>query len=340
MVQRKTFSLFAVLFLVIGLGFLAMPRSVSAQAGPAVALEQCANNSDGSNGTCANGPNLGWMNSKLGGNNALYFLGDFYPNRQVYSNLTAGNTYCFGFGFDYTKSNLPAVDYVGTYNASLPNADPTIDTPFTLGVSMTDTLPLPQEPATLNGGTISGFPFIGVYEFGELTLWGGNFVPVTGTDFIVYSNPGSTDLGVDFQQSAEYCFLADGTDAIVAFGARISEPFDWGLVDRPTGSPYHVSNGTRNGQFTAPRTSQTDLVEIAADGVTVLSHNNVGRTEQQIADSAIGEPNPLAISLSDVRSPSGAFPVTAGLAFIVLALGSLYLALRRPAATEKGNRPV
>ena len=313
----------AVLFLVL------VPATTLAQGGgPDVNLEQCANASDRSNNTCANGPNLGWMNSQINGNNGNYILGEFYPNRQIFSNLTAGNKYCFAVGFDYSKGGLPAVDYLGTYNASIP-ADPTIDTPF-LGLAATDTIAIPAEPATAGVGTIGGLTFIGVQEAGVLTLWGGNFTPGS----LAYSNGGTGDLDVAFQQSLDYCFTATGTDAIMAFGAHIAQPFEWGHTSRPGGSPYHVSNGSRNGFFANQRTGERSLVEIAPD-TTIVSDGNVGRTEQQIQDSAINEPSPTAITLSSVAAPGGSRSIAFLLGTTMLGLATVSLVVSRQ---EKKSR--
>ena len=308
--------------LLLSLILLVNISTASAQAGPSVSLEQCANDSDGSNPTCANGAGIGWKNSQINGNNGSYALGDFYPNRQVFTNLTAGNDYCFALGFDYSKSGLPAVDYIGSYDASLP-ADPTLGTSFTLGVDIPDTVAVPPEPALSNGGTIGGTPFAAVQIPGVLTLWGGTF----DGGSLVYSNPGTGDLDANFQQSLEYCFTANAAEAVLAFGAHIAVPFEWGHTARPTGAPYHVSNGSRNGQFTSPRTSETDLAETLSDG-TVVSNNNVGRTEQQIQSSAISEPTPTAISMSKMgqRTNSG---LSAVFTAILMSLAALTVVLQR-----------
>ncbi|MCA9988937.1 MAG: hypothetical protein KDE59_31740 [Anaerolineales bacterium] len=315
---------FGLALILVGLGMPA--RSLAQGQAPDVNLHQCANDSDGSNFTCADGSNLGWKNSQINGNNGSYYLGDFYPNRQVFSNLTAGNQYCFAVGFDYSKGGLPAVDYLGSYDASIP-ADPTLDTPFTLGIDVPDTTPIPAEPALAGVGTIGGNTFINptAQVSGDLTLWGGTFTPGS----LVYSNPGTGDLDVDFQQSLEYCFTATGPDAVMAFGAHIAWPFEWGHVDRPTGSPYHVSNGSRNGQFTAPRTSETDLVAISPTNV-VLSHRNIGRTEQQIQDSAVSAPSPTAITLSAVAVPAGQRTIAYLLGSLMLGLSVVSVVVSRP----------
>ena len=316
----RLFGFGLALFIVL---LLAPARSMAQGPAMDVNLQQCANASDGSNSTCANGSNIGWMNSQINGNNGNYFLGDFYPNRQVFSNLTAGYQYCFAVGFDYSKGGLPAVDYLGTYDASIP-ADPTIDTPFTLGVDEPNTIPIPAEPATYGGGTIGGNSFAGIQvPDGELTLWGGTFTPGS----LVYSNQGTGDLDVEFQQSLEYCFTATGADAVMAFGAHIAWPIEWGHISRPGGSPYHVSNGSRNDQYTAPRTGETDLAEIAPDNTE--DHRNIGRTEQQIQDSAINEPSPTAITLSAVAAPGGPRTIAYLLGTVMLGLAVVSLVVSR-----------
>ena len=298
-----THTLFGVLLLFALLVFANRPAALAQGRGPSVSLQQCANDGDGSNPTCANGPGIGWKNSQINGNNGYYSLDDFYPNRQIFSNLTVGNVYCFAAGFDYSKGGLPTVDYLGSYNATLP-ADPTLGTSFTLGVDIPDTVAIPPEPALNNGGTIGGNTYTGTQKAGDLTLWGGTFDPGS----LAYSNPGTGDLDANFQQSLEYCFTATSTEAVMAFGAHVSQISEWGHTTSPSGAAYHVSNGSRNGQFSAPRTGETDLAETLADG-TIVGNYNVGRTEQQLQRAAFNATQPTAISLAGVDSGDNGNPL-------------------------------
>lgn len=312
-------------FALLMVWLLAPNRTLAQGGGPNALLHQCANDSDGSNATCANGPSIGWINNIINAGNGSYLLGDFYPNRQVFSNLTVGNDYCFAVGYDYSKGALPAVDYLGTYNYSWP-ADPTLGTGFTLGVDAPNTIAIPQDPAILGGGTIGGNSYVNPLTHipGDLTLWGGTFIPGS----LIYSNPGMGDLDTEFAQSLDYCFTATNTEAVMAFGAHIAIPQEWGLQQRPTGAAYHISSGSRNDFYAAPRSSETDLVEIAPGGA-VISHNNIGRRDQQIQDSAIIEPSPTAITLLGMGEPAGQRTIAYLLGTVMLGLSVVSVVVTR-----------
>lgn len=321
--QRFTPVLYLMAGLILAL-FLMSTSSTSAMGSPDVGLTQCANDGDGSNVTCANGSGIGWINANINASKGDYVVGQFYPNRQVFENLTVGNYYCFAVGFDYSSGGLPAVDYLGSYDFTLNAADPTIGTPFTLA-DVPNTIAIPQDPAITGGGTIGGNSFSGAHIPGDFTLWGGTFDAPT----LAYSNPGTGDLDANAQQSIEYCFTATHMDAVLAFGAHIAVSAEWGHTDRPTGSPYHVSNGSRGGFFTAPRTGETSLVETLPDKTTVVSDGNIGRTEQQIQASAIEDQAPTAIALDDIGASSSVASMAIFILAILVAAGLVFKRFRK-----------
>lgn len=263
--------------------FLASPvKSLYAQA---AVIEQCANNSDGSNDTCTSNGNIGWINSNVNAQKGDYKEGDFLPIRQILKGLTATNYYCFGIGWDVTSSTLPAVDYIGNYNATLPNADPTENTIHS-GNGVDDTIAIPNDPALT--GTIMGNSFTGSQQAGVLSLWGGTFDNTS----LTYSSPNTNGAAhpATSPQSLEYCFTANSSEVILSFGLHIAVGAEWGGLGRPSGSPYHASNGTRNGQFTNPiRTSEQDLACLAPgdDPASDATHQNIGRQEVQMSVQAI-----------------------------------------------------
>jgi hypothetical protein len=143
---------------------------------------------------------------------------------------------------------------------------------------------------------MAGQSFSGSQPAGVITTWGTTAFTING-----YSNDGSADLdsNATFQQSIEYCFEAADDDAIIAWGGHIALPAEWGGLPRPSGSPYHASQGTRQGLVTPPRNSETDLVCIPNDGGEV-EHNTEGREEVQLQIS-----RPTAVALTDFSARGG-----------------------------------
>lgn len=280
-------------------------------------IDQCANDDDNSDPTCTSSGDTGWINGNVNANKATYTIGDFVAYRQTFADLTVGYTYCFGFGWDTNIQGKPAIDYIGTFNNTLTQADPTHGYAEFDVNSPAETFPIPPDPA-LNA-TMDGQSFTGIQPPGVITTWGTTLFTITG-----YSNDGSADLdsNATFQQSIEYCFKAADDDAIIAWGGHIADPDEWGGLARPTGSPYHASQGTRQGLVTFPRNSETDLVCIPDDGGEI-QHNNEGREEVQLQISA-----PTAVALTDfsVRGGEGAGALAsflftasvAGVSFVVL----------------------
>ncbi len=275
----KTFTKSIIYILAITvLLLLTMATPRSAYAAVNVTVEQCANGANNEDPTCTSSGNTGWITGNVNSNKATYRIGDFLPHRQTFEGLTTGNEYCFGFGWDVSKDGKPAIDYISTYNLTLTQADPTIGYSFDVN-SPTSTIAIPADPALT--GTMAGESFTGTQQSGVLTMWGGTLTPGS----LVYSNDGAVDLATKFENSMEYCFTATSTDAIIAWAGHIADPVDWGGLARPTGSPYHASNGTRNGQFTAPRTSMTDLSCEAPGGA--ITHENKGRSDVQLQAAAV-----------------------------------------------------
>jgi hypothetical protein len=75
-----------------------------------------------------------------------------------------------------------------------------------------------------------------------------------------------------------------------------------------------MANGTNNGMYTAPRTSETDLSAVAPDGT--VSHQNFGRMELQLDLSS-----PTAITLNEVSLRSNSSGMVT--AFVAVALVGL-----------------
>lgn len=301
-----------------------------------VNLEQCANGSDGLNTTCVKQGSAGWVNGQVGTNKSRYFEGDYLPYRRVYTGLTNGWNYCFGMSYDLAQGGLPAIDYLATFSQTVSLADPTIDTVHAGSVNnSSDTIAIPKDNA-IQVGTLNGNSFIGSQIDGHMTIWGGTFLSVGP-----YSNDGSVDFatdGVSEAQSMEYCFNvteASG-EVVVAWSGHVSIPAEWGAPSKPSGSPYHMANGTKNNLFTAPRTSETDLVGWDPQNPATQTHTNIGRAELQLAVSE----TPTAITLTNLSAEvtNGNMTIAVfGLVIAMLATAALIVYHRRQFAAVKDD---
>lgn len=320
--QKIKFLFWLALPLIMTLVILGNVNTARATLPPSGVPHQCKNGDMNQAADCTAGNPLGWRNSSANPSNSQYGEGDTIPYRQVLDDLTAGNTYCFGFGWDVTNASLPAIDYLTTFNRSLPLADPTVDTVHAGNLGTPDDIePIPSDPVITSGYIVNpANSFMGTLPATrDIYVWGGTFTAPP-----VFTSPGG-DVATEIQNSLEYCILSSSTEIVIAVGGHIAIPEDWGLTDRPTGAPYHLANGTWNGYFTAPRTGESSLICLDPLG-NVEDDRNVGRSETQLQ---IGD-NPLAINLQGVAATSGStsdtLPVALG--FTMIAALTAYILLR------------
>ncbi len=290
-------------------------------------LEQCANGRYGENTTCQYSGNQGWVTGNVNALKSDYSIGEFLPYRRVYHGLSVGSEYCFGMKWDVDIHGLPAIDYIATYNWTITEANPLWDTMFEpVGTSVvpppSSTIKIPNDPVlitgTMNGNRFQGIT-LGTYILDDpdrvLQMWGGTLISAGP-----YSNDGeSGDLADFFSQSMEYCFIAEESEAVLAWSGHMGDPEEWFAPGRPSGSPYHMANGTNNGMFTPPRTSETDLSAVAPDGT--VTNQNFGRMELQLD---LGSPTAITLSELSLRSGSSgaltAFIAVALVGFVSLAI--------------------
>ncbi|MCB0199125.1 MAG: hypothetical protein H6649_00365 [Caldilineae bacterium] len=296
-------------------------------SGEASVPEQCANGGNGESPYCIGSSPIGWINANVNSGKGNYAEDQFVPARLFIDGLVSGYRYCFGFGYDISQDNpgRPAVDYVGQYNFTLPNANPaayTVHDPSPVaGVvpAPDSSWPIPVDPglSTQRVGTIDGNSFTGPDPVpGNLYMWGGTITSVGFDDGEPYSNPnslsGATGIPYDSgavgeQQSTEFCFTASSTEAVLAVGLHLSKLSYWNAPAYPSGSPFHISNGTRGGKYSHGRTSETDLYCLDCDG-GAGTHVNIGRKEAQLSVDAVTVP--AAVTLADFSATcSGSTPV-------------------------------
>ncbi len=195
---------------------------------PAINIDQCANGGVGSPPVPCTGS--AWQNGNLNGNQAHYYEGDSVPYRVTVSDLTPGQTYTVTLSWATTKSGKHAIDYLTTYNRTELSADPCSAAGFICG-GTTSTLPIPVDPNVTGSGVT---PIPGVF-----TLFGGTF-PVNATSAYALAGPYSGDSDTSISVS----FVADSTNAVLAWGGHIASRADWGLDNSAAyidGSPYHMA---------------------------------------------------------------------------------------------------
>jgi hypothetical protein len=341
MKKRHIFRTAAVLIIPILALVVLIGVVLPVAANPKDAWSQCANHNDPK---CETKGNTGWTSGKIGSNNGDYGLGDFIPYRAYRSGLEVGMRYCSGAWWDVAKADLPAIDYIGSYNYTVPGANALhgTDVPTTTPSVTTD---IPADPI-LSGGYYLGSPgdiFTGTLPFGNagddgaqgvMTLWGGTDLVLKG--YALLTTTADVNLA-NGAQSIEVCFTATSADVVVAWGGHIALPHEWSAPTRPTGSPYHMKTGTGddiNGDpwFTAPRTSENDLVEfdptVCTDDYSdcpSANHYTIGSQDLQLA---IDEPT--AITLESVSAGDGGDELTLALIGVgLVALASAVVILFR-----------
>lgn len=315
------------IFIMGGVMIFAMAQVVDALPPPAALPEQCANGDMNQYPDCRQTGNHGWKNSQVNTNNGQYWEDVFIPYRQYLENLVPGETYCFGFSWDVSQGGLPAIDFLASYDEGPASADPTFQTIHD-GTGPDDTIAIPVDPVpTTSYWMLPANTFTGTMPaVREFTLWGATWVSVGP-----YSNPGGTDMSLAAyeENSIEYCIQAIDDEAVIAFSGHISRPEEWQAPNRPGGSPYHMANGTKQGLFTAPRTSETDLVCATC---TPVEHQNIGRAETQLQ---VGEPPVTAIQLRQVSTSSLVFNPLVWVGILLALSGFVFAILRVGKGTDQ-----
>jgi hypothetical protein len=200
----------------------------------------------------------GWINGNLNASKAAYAEGDYVPYRVQMTGLTPGQQYTYSFSWDTLKSDKHALDYIGTYNYSVLDANACDGAAGPCPGTMT-TIAIPPDP-TLGG--------IETPVLREFTLFGGTLDSVGP-----FSSP-SADV-----RAISVTFTPDQSNAVLAWGGHISSPMDWGNGETASdikGSPYHMSNMSLNITGTGqPVASGGQDVQLSAAAVFVPSLINV-----------------------------------------------------------------
>ena len=243
-----------------------------------ITLSQCANGGvkdlNDSHLECSEG----WISGNANQTKAAYAEGQFLPYRVVITGLTPEAEYTYSFSWDTLKKSKHALDYIGSFDATVTGADlcqglgagcPTdvdvIDIP-------TDTVVTTQGVTPLDGDmTALGAEFLGIGPYGV--------------------EPGDPPAEV---QSLAVQFKALGETVILGWSGHIASPSDWedgNTAADINGSPYHTAN----------------IALVDANGVSVASGN------QDVALSAAAIYVPSATTVRKISNRSGMFTFQASL---------------------------
>jgi hypothetical protein len=194
-----------------------------------------------------------WVSGNLSAPHAAYRAGDFVPMRVILGDLTPGATYTLRIDYRAVDHGLHAYDYLGSVDASIHPGQQIIPcsgvantagpNSCTSGNPSRRQVPLdtPNVPAGNPGTT---FPAGASQRPGEFSAWG---AALTG---LAYHNcgvpcrsigPGPPAANADIERQIDVTFHtpASGHTAVLAWGAHIASPLDWGL--------NRTTAGTRSG---------------------------------------------------------------------------------------------
>ncbi|MDQ3049698.1 MAG: SprB repeat-containing protein [Bacteroidota bacterium] len=210
----------------------------------------------GKNGSSANPLNpVVWTNQNLNANASHYVEGHVVPYRAILSGLDSGLCYCIQIEWDIRHSGVNALDYITSY----PNCTNTLcDDPSHQGSFLHDAECVDPTDGVNNFVTLTTnfFPIpvptnnmialglsqpqtsFNAQEAGEtnLTMFNGLITSATYlTQGSLVANQSATSL--------QLCFIAQGDEAILAWGGHIASRLEWGLGNSAgsiSGAPYHM----------------------------------------------------------------------------------------------------
>jgi len=208
----------------------------------------------------------GWINGNLNKQKAAFAEGEFVPYRVVLSGLTVGSPYTYSFSWDTLKSGVHALDYIGTFNQDVINADPCQNLVASLCTGTNDAESVPADPDL----ALAVPPVVPIA--GQLNLYGGTIDPIVAGD---YFSPG-TDV-----RAISVTFTPTQATVVLTWGGHISSPLDWGDGNTAAdikGSPYHVSNIALMNSDGETVASGGQDVQMSAGAVFVPSSINIAKT--------------------------------------------------------------
>ncbi len=199
-------------------------RTEAAFGNPSASLSQWAN------------LNNAWVSGNLGSSKASYFEGDSIPYRLTFGSLSPA-PHTVTIEWDTTKSDKHALDYITTFDRSVPHVPPVAPGEIApnpcLGVTpcpAATSFAIPADPQVTGAGVT---PIPGAFK-----LYGG-----TITSLSVYSYANGTGLAGDKSARITITFTANQANPVLAWGGHIATRVNWGLGNSAVaipGSPYHT----------------------------------------------------------------------------------------------------
>lgn len=241
--RKRRFVNLLLVSLMAGGGAWAIGAVGPASAKAAIDLDQCANLGI----VCDTTHPAQWQHGNLNENNSRYLEGDSVPYRAHLSDLTIGATYSVTIEWDTTQSGKHAIDYLTSFDRSVPTADPCA--PDACGAPAELAIPVDPNVASAGVTEVSDRVF---------TAYGATF-PASGSTVTnsgdlcadatcnITANPTAHTLSGSYtgnsQTSITLYLTATSETVHLAWGGHIAERRDWGAgksaVSLP-GSPYHM----------------------------------------------------------------------------------------------------
>ncbi len=238
--------------------------------------------------TCEVSGSTGWVS---GNNDGIYKEGQTVPYRTRFENLVAGTTYSVNIEWDTTQGSKHALDYLRSYNATMTAAQPCaslngLPAGLCSGAPSTAAIPIDTFMAADPDWIANG----GVQEPGAFTMFGAALSQLSSA---AYTYP-ATYTG-NSKTSIKVTFVANSTDAVLAWGGHIAAREDWGNGNSAvaiSGSPYHMRIISWRDE-----TGNKDL--------------NVGQMDRSLSSEAVVYPGAITIVKVPDPANTGSFNFTA-----------------------------
>lgn len=298
--RRRRGSVASAIAFILGVaGILTFAAVVPADAKAAVDLDQCAN----LDAVCDAAHPEQWQNGNLTHNDSRYYEGSSVPYRAVLSDLTVGTTYAVTIEWDSTQSGKHALDYLTSFDRSVPGADPCAG--YTCGAATQLAIPVDPNVAAAGVSEVASRYFT---AYGATFPAGGSAVANSGnlcgtSTCLIASNPSAhvrvgTYSGTS-QTSITVHVTAASDHVILAWGGHIAERKDWGMESSAvaiSGSPYHMrlvdlacSDSTNCGAGNQDR-ALSNLAVVYPASLTIVKEASV---ENPTTFSFTGSPAPV-----------------------------------------------
>jgi uncharacterized repeat protein (TIGR01451 family) len=273
------------------MGALALP--VLASAAPAVELQQCKNGMIVTPVQCLDSaPPTGWQGGNASPPNAQYREGESIPYRAIITETPAGEQ-SIDIGFDFTKGDAHALDYMTSYNRTETNADACDGVLLAADCVEGDPVEAPRDPtlplADPPVDQIEGLD-------ADIRIWNGDLIeayyidPDTGERVPPATLEGPEGDTITRHVRIVFEAATAGETVVIAWGGHIASELDWienGGASAIEGSPYHTymvdssfnNPGAQDAQLSAsaiaPRPAMTTVVQ-KLDGTPISTATTVG----------------------------------------------------------------